>query len=117
MTARSTIFRVAAFAALLLVPAASFAATDLSLGADYLLRSVSVAEANKNAPNLSYADQRLVGYLITDLSKDVEATIRVQSITPWGYEGSTTSLGSRYPSDTGNLFVQNAFVRLPNIWK
>lgn len=92
-------------------------ATTLSLGADYLLRGVSVTPHDKSFTNNRYYDQRLQGYLITDLSKDVEATIRVQSITPWGLEGSTTSLATRYPNANGNLWVQNAFVRMPNIWK
>jgi len=104
-------------ALLLGIPFSSVHATSLSLGADYLLRGVSTTERDKTIDGKDYYDQRLVGYLITDLSKDVEATVRVQSINPWGLEGSTTPLASRYPNANGNLWVQNAFVRLPNIWK
>lgn len=92
-------------------------ATSLSLGADYILRGVSVEERDKTLPKNQYYDQRLQGYLVTDLSRDVEATVRVQSITPWGLEGSTTPLATRYPDAHGGFWVQNAFVRLPNIWK
>jgi len=117
MIARNPILRAAVLAALLAAPAVSFAANSLSLGADYLLRGVSVSEQNRTLPKLDYYDQRLSAYLITDLSKDVEATIRVQSISPWGYESSTSTLGSRYPDENGKFWVQNAFVRLPNIWQ
>lgn len=116
MTARST-FRFAALALLVLSPGSVLAANSLSLGADYLLRGVAVSEKDKSAPDLSYYDQRLSAYLITDLSRDVEATVRVQSITPWGFESSSSTLGSRYPDDRGRFWVQNAFVRLPNIWR
>ncbi len=92
-------------------------ATNLSIGADYLLRGVSTHERDKNFKNSAYYDQRLQGYLTTDLSRDVEASIRIQSITPWGLEGSSTPLVTRYPSANGNLFVQNAFARLPHLWK
>jgi len=102
---------------LLLLSTAVRAANSLSLGADYLLRGVTVSERETTIKRLSYYDQQLKAYLITDLSKDVEATIRVQSITPWGMESSSTPLVTRYPDSQGNLWVQNAFVRLPNIWK
>ncbi|OVE77667.1 hypothetical protein BVX98_02060 [bacterium F11] len=92
-------------------------ATNLSLGADYLLRGVSVGKRDKNQKDIDYYDSQLSAYLITDLSRDVEATIRVQSITPWGLENSTSALASRYPNANGNLWVQNAFIRLPNIWE
>ncbi len=116
MSARFQSSRILLTAALLLSPAVSRAANSLSLGADYLLRGVTVQEHDKDTKTLAYYDQRLSAYLITDLSKDVEATVRVQSISPWGYESSSTTLGSRYPDDTGKLWVQNAFLRLPNIW-
>lgn len=92
-------------------------AANLSLGADYLLRGVAVTERDRTIKANRYYDQRLQGYLTTDLSKDVEATIRIQSITPWGLEGSTTPLVTRYPNANGTLWVQNAFVRMPGIWK
>ncbi|MCB4755433.1 MAG: hypothetical protein LHV69_00375 [Elusimicrobia bacterium] len=92
-------------------------ATTLSIGADYFLRSVSIAERDKTIKGNEYYDQRAIGYLTTDLSKDVEATLRVQSITPWGLENSTMPLATRYPEANGNLWLQNAFVRMPNIWK
>src|SRR4051794_31751142 len=86
--------------ALLLSPAVpTFAATSLSLGADYLLRGVHVTERDTTTPTQAYYDQRLIGYFITDLSKDVEATVRMQSIMPWGFENSPATLGSRYPDD------------------
>lgn len=92
-------------------------AASLSLGADYLLRGVSMEERDKSFEKNRYYDQRLQAYLITDLSKDVEATVRVQSITPWGLEGSTTPLATRYPDANGDLWVQNAFARMPHLWK
>ena len=91
-------------------------AANLSLGADYLLRGVAVTERDRTIKSSRYYDQRLQAYLTTDLSKDVEATVRVQSITPWGLEGSTTPLVTRYPHANGNVWVQNAFARLPHIW-
>lgn len=109
----ATTFTLFAFLA---VPAAQ-AANSLSLGADYLLRGVTISERETTAPDLSYYDQQLRAYLITDLSRDVEATIRVQSITPWGNENSTTTLATRYPDANGRFWLQNAFVRLPNIWQ
>lgn len=96
---------------------AALNATTLNLGADYFARNVSIEERDKTIPNNEYTDSRLSAYLTTDLSKDVEATIRVQSITPWGLEGSTTPLATRYPNANGSPWVQNAFIRLPNIWK
>jgi hypothetical protein len=104
-------------APIFLFSAASARATSLSLGADYLLRGVSIQERDTSINGSSYYDQRLEAYLTTDLSKDVEASIRVQSITPWGQEGSTTPLTTRYPNSNGNAWIQNAFIRLPNIWK
>jgi hypothetical protein len=101
----------------LLAASSARAANSLSLGADYLLRGVSVSERDTTTPDLAYYDQQLKAYLITDLSKDVEATVRVQSITPWGNEGSTTTLATRYPDTNGRFWLQNAFVRLPNIWQ
>jgi hypothetical protein len=92
-------------------------ATSLSLGADYLLRGVANTERDRRFHSDRYYDQQLQAYLTTDLSRDVEASIRVQSITPWGLEGSTTPLRTRYPNANGNLFVQNAYARLPHIWK
>jgi hypothetical protein len=92
-------------------------ATNLSLGADYRLRGVSIEERDNRVKGSSYYDQRLQAYLTTDLSKDVEASFRVQSITPWGMENSTTSLSTRYLDANGGFWVQNAFVRLPNIWR
>ncbi len=92
-------------------------ATSLSIGADILARSVSMKERDITIPGIQYTDQRIKAYLITDLSKDVEATVRVQSITPWGLETSTNVLATRYPNANGTPWVQNAFVRLPNIWK
>jgi hypothetical protein len=93
-------------------------AANLSIGADYLLRGVAITERDNTITDNQYYDQRLSAYLITDLSKDVEATIRIQSLTPWGLEGSTSSaLATRYPDANGGLWVQNAFVRLPRIWK
>jgi hypothetical protein len=70
-------------------------ATSLSIGADYTLRGVSVEERDKTIRSNKYYDQRLQGYLITDLSQDVEATLRIQSISIWGLEGSTTPLRNR----------------------
>jgi hypothetical protein len=105
-----------ALLALSLAPVAR-AANSLQLGADYLLRGVTVSERDRTLPNLAYYDQQLKGYLITDLSKDVEATVRVQSITPWGLENSSATLGSRYPDEHGRFWLQNAFVRLPNLWR
>lgn len=116
MKLRSALSAALAIAVLLVSPAAR-AANSLSLGADYLLRGVSITEREKNAPKLAYYDQQLKAYLITDLSKDVEATVRVQSITPWGLENSSTTFSTRYPNSQGNLWLQNAFVRLPNIWE
>lgn len=94
-------------------------AANLSLGADYLLRGVSIEDRDTRVQSSSYYDQRIEAYLTTDLSKDVEASFRVQSVGPWGLEGSTNSLteNTRYPSADGNVWIQNAFVRLPNIWK
>ncbi|MFN0118150.1 MAG: alginate export family protein [Elusimicrobiota bacterium] len=92
-------------------------ATSLSLGADYHLKGISITQRDKTLNDLDYYDQRLQGYLITDLSQEVEATIKIQSITPWGYETSTTTLQSRYPNANGQLWVQNAFLRLPKLWK
>jgi len=92
-------------------------ATNLSLGADYRLRAISIEERLTTMPDSQYYEQRLQAYLITDLSKDVEATIRIQSLSPWGLENSTSSLSTRYPDANGDLWVQNAFVRMPNIWK
>ena len=91
-------------------------ATNLSIGADYRLKGVAIEEREKSQPDTDYYDSRLQAYLTTDLSRDVEASIRVQSITPWGLEDSTTPVVSRYPDANGNLWVQNAFIRLPNIW-
>jgi hypothetical protein len=101
----------------LLAASTARAANALSLGADYLLRGVSVSERETTTPDLSYYDQQLRAYLITDLSKDVEATVRVQSITPWGNENSSSTLMTRYPDSNGRFWVENAFVRLPNIWQ
>lgn len=104
--------------AVLILPAfSSLHATNLSLGADYLLRGVSIEERDKTLSSNRYYDQRLQAYLVTDLSKDVEATVRVQSINVWGLEGSTNPLSTRYPDANGDLWVQNAFVRLPGLWK
>ncbi len=115
MKLRSALSASIAFSLLLLSPAAR-AANSLSLGADYLLRGVTVSERENTTKRLSYYDQQLKAYLITDLSKDVEATVRVQSITPWGLENASTTFTTRYPNSQGNLWLQNAFVRLPNIW-
>ncbi len=91
-------------------------ATSLSLGADYDLRGVSNTPSDRTIHSDSYYDQQLQAYLTTDLSRDVEASVRVQSITPWGLEGSTTPLTTRYPNANGGLWVQNAYARLPHIW-
>lgn len=97
--------------------ASAFAATALSIGADYRVRGVAIKERLKTVPDNDYISQRVQGYLITDLSRDVEATLRVQSINPWGVESSSTSLVTRYPDANGDVWIQNAFVRLPNIWR
>ncbi len=102
---------------LLLPLSSAHSATSLNLGADYLLRGVKITPHDSRFRGSSYYDQRIQAYLTTDLSRDVEATVRVQSITPWGMESSTTPLVTRYPDANGDLFVQNAFVRLPNIWR
>ena len=86
----------------LLSPAVSRAANSLSLGADYLLRGVTVAEQDKNQPDLSYYDQSLSAYLITDLSKDVEATVRVKS----------TCFSERMPHSSGKFTQCNSFPTL-----
>ncbi len=98
-------------------PLHSLQAANLSLGADYLLRSVATEERLNYVKDQKYYDSRLQAYLTTDLSKDVEASIRVQSISPWGLEGSSNPLTTRYPNANGNVWVQNAYLRLPNIWK
>ncbi|MCG3205944.1 MAG: hypothetical protein KCHDKBKB_02668 [Elusimicrobia bacterium] len=92
-------------------------ATNLSIGADYLLRGVAITERDKTIKSNRYYDQRLQAYLTTDLSKDVEASVRIQSINPWGLEGSTTPLVTRYPHANGNVWVQHAYARLPHLWK
>jgi len=105
------------FGTILLLGASSeVCATSLSLGADYLLRGVSIKEREKSLPDNSYYDQRLQAYLTTDLSEDVEAAVRIQSINPWGLERSTTSIVSRYPDANGSPWIQHAYVRLPKIW-
>ena len=91
-------------------------ATSLSLGADYDLRGVANTPSDKTIHSDRYYDQQLQAYLTTDLSRDVEASVRVQSITPWGLEGSTTPLRTRYPDANGGLWVQNAYARMPHIW-
>ncbi len=106
---------LSAFTAALFTPNFLHAA-NLSLGADYMLRGVATTERDKTIKSSRYYDQRLQGYLTTDLSKDVEASIRIQSITPWGLEGSSTPLVTRYPQANGGLWVQNAYARLPHIW-
>lgn len=113
----STALKGLAVSSLLASPLSSAFATNLSIGADYLLRHVATEERDPNIKNLEYYDSRLQAYLTTDLSKDVEASVRVQSITPWGLEGSTNPLTTRYPSSNGNLWVQNAYLRLPHIWQ
>lgn len=105
-----------AVGSLVLSPLVSSHATSLSLGADATMRSVNVTERDKTIKGQDYVDQQISAYLTTELSKDVEASIRVQSITPWGLEGSTNPLITRYPNSNGSLWVQNAYVRLPNIW-
>jgi hypothetical protein len=105
------------FAAAFLPSTQPLSASSLSLGADYILRGVSIKERDNRYDNNQYYDQRLIAYLTTDLSKDVEASIRIQSITPWGLENSTTSLVTRYPKADGTPWVQNAYVRMPNIWQ
>jgi hypothetical protein len=87
------------------------------LGADYLLRGVSMVERDRTIESNRYYDQQLQAYLTTDLSRDVEASVRVQSITPWGLEGSTNPLRTRYPDANGNLWVQNAYARMPHLFK
>lgn len=100
-----------------MIPMDKLMATGLSLGADLKVRGIGVEERDKTLPSSSYTNQQLSAYLITDLSKDVEATIRVQSIQPWGVENSTNPLSTRYPDANGGVWIQNAFVRLPSIWK
>jgi hypothetical protein len=95
----------------------SAGATSLSLGADYNLRGVAITQADNTLHGSRYYDQQLQAYLTTDLSKDVEASVRVQSITPWGVEGSSRTIASRYPDANGRLWVQNAYARMPHIWK
>ena len=92
-------------------------AANLSVGADYRLRGVANTKHDKTYSSDRYYDQQLQAYLTTDLSKDVEASVRVQSITPWGLEGSSTPLVTRYPDGNGDLWVQHAYARLPHIWK
>jgi len=92
-------------------------ATNLSLGADYMLRAVSITERDAGIDDNSYYDQRIEAYLTTDLSKDVEASVRIQSITPWGMEGSSRTPVTRYPESNGTPWIQHAYLRLPNIWK
>jgi hypothetical protein len=87
----------------------------LSIGADYNLRGVSITPQEKSQPGLDYYDPRLQAYMIADLSQDVEATVRIQSITPWGAETSSSTLATRYPNANGTPWVQNAFVRLPRL--
>jgi len=98
-------------------PAIPAGATNLNLGADYMVRGVGIKERDSTFPGDHYYDQRLQGYMIADLSEDVEATVRVQSITPWGLESSTTPLITRYPNANGGLWLQNAFIRLPKIYQ
>lgn len=106
-----------ALGSILAAPLPYLEASSLSIGADTILRHVSVEERDASIKSQDYYDQQIQAYLTTDLSKDVEASIRVQSITPWGLEGSTNPLTTRYPNANGSLWVQNAYVRLPNIWK
>jgi len=109
--------RALLFTAVLLIISSRLFAASLQLGADYLLRGVQTTERENTISGNSYYDQRIQAYLSTSLSKEVEATVRVQSITPWGLEGSTSPLTTIYPNANGNLWVQNAFIRLPNIWQ
>lgn len=108
---------MAGFASLGALSPFQAAATSLSIGADSYVRGVSVKSHDLNFPSNKYYTQRLQAYMIADLTQDVEATLRVQSINPWGLEGSTTPLVTRYPNANGTPWIQNAFIRLPNIWR
>lgn len=105
-------------AASLIVTSTAFSkATSLNIGVDYLLRGVTIESNDNRFRSNAYYDQRIQTYITADLSKDVEASLQLQSITPFGQENSTTTLTTPYPDGDGNLWVQNAYIRLPNIWE
>jgi len=94
-------------------------AISLDLGADDTVRAIAEEGKTSNEPSPAYFTQRLQLYMGTKLSKDVEAQFKLQSITPWGLEGSTTAAAvqnTRYPSANGTPWIQTAFVRVPKIF-
>ncbi|MBL0057623.1 MAG: hypothetical protein IPP35_00505 [Elusimicrobia bacterium] len=110
-----------AIALVLLLLAAGLARAEVSalnLGLDYRLRAIGI-QNNDTQPdtrdNLSYYSHQARLYMTGWLNEDVEAGIRVQSVSIWGLEGSTSAPVSRYPKTDGTPWIEQVYLHMPNL--
>jgi len=103
---------------ILLFPIYAHSASKLELGWDWRLRHIAISNPDGNSnteDRLNYSSSRMRFYIITILTQDIEAVIRIQSIKPWGTEGTNTPNETRYPNADGTPWLESAYVKVPHI--
>lgn len=104
---------------LLLTAGASWGdVTSLNLGLDYRVRALSITNPDyKDSTKDAFSSQSQVlrAYMTAWLNEDVEAALRVQSLSLWGAEGSGKPI-TRYPSADGSPWIEEAYIHLPHFF-
>jgi len=103
---------------LLLLPICAHSASKLDLGWDWRLRHIALSNPDGNSnteDRLNYSSSRMRFYIKTILTQDIEAVMRLQSIKPWGTEGTNTPNETRYPNADGTPWLESAYVKIPHI--
>jgi hypothetical protein len=91
--------------------------SSLNMGMDYRLRGVAIENndlVDQTRDRLNYNSHNIRFYMTSWLNRDVEASLRLQSIGFWGLEGSTRTPVTRYPRADGTPFVEEAYIHLPH---
>ncbi|MBK8869932.1 MAG: alginate export family protein [Elusimicrobia bacterium] len=93
-------------------------ADTIKLGFDYGLSAVGISNNDgktTTADDLNYYSHQIRAYLNGQLSPNVEAGLRVQSVNVWGLEGSTNAPSTRYPAADGTPWIEQAYLHMPRL--
>jgi hypothetical protein len=90
----------------------------IQLGFDYGLSAVGIGNNDgkpSTSDDLNYYSHQLRAYLNGQITPDVQAGLRVQSVNVWGLEGSTNAPATRYPAADGTPWVEQAYLSMPRL--
>lgn len=90
----------------------------IQLGFDYGLSAVGIGNNDGNpstSDDLNYYSHQIRAYLNGQISPNVQAGLRVQSVNIWGLEGSTNAPATRYPAADGTPWIEQAYLSMPRL--